>query len=111
MGAVQAPFDALLREWPLPLHLVLTLRRDPPWQLAPWRARGLVTEVRGSDLRFARAEIEAYLALRWPGPLAEGVLDRLDDAAEGWIAALQLATLSLHSADLANDELVAWLGG
>ncbi len=86
----------VLEHQPPQLHLVLATRADPPLPLARMRARGQLLEVRAADLRFTAEESGAYLN----GPMRLGLDDEdvavLDERTEGWIAALQLAALSLQ---------------
>jgi LuxR family maltose regulon positive regulatory protein len=46
----------LLRRLPPHMHLVIATREDPPLPLARLRARGQLTELRATDLRFASSE-------------------------------------------------------
>jgi LuxR family maltose regulon positive regulatory protein len=86
----------LLEHLPPRLHVVLATRVDPPLPMAQLRVRGQLVEVRTADLRFTPEEAAAYLN----GPMQLGLSDDdvavLDRRTEGWIAALQLAGLSLH---------------
>ena len=43
------------------IHLVMVTRRDPPLPLTSLRARGMLTEITQTDLRFTVAETKAYL--------------------------------------------------
>jgi len=95
--AVHDFLDSSLHHWPRPLHLVLISRVDPPLPLASLRARGQITEIRTSDLRFNAEETAAYLDHRLETPLRPEDRDLLEQYAEGWIAALQLASISLRS--------------
>ena len=92
------------------LHLALVTREDPALPLARLRARDQLTEVRGADLRFAGAEVAAFLRDGMGLALAESDLARLAERTEGWAAGLQLAGLSMQGrADPAG--LVAALSG
>jgi LuxR family maltose regulon positive regulatory protein len=51
----------LLRHLPPLMHLVIATRDDPPLPLARLRARGQLTEVRASDLRFTSSEAAEFL--------------------------------------------------
>jgi LuxR family maltose regulon positive regulatory protein len=95
--AVHDLLDHLVRHWPRPLHLVLISRVDPPLALASLRARGKIAEIRTADLRFSAEEAAAYLAQVLDRPLRPQDLDLLQQHTEGWIAALQLAGLSLRT--------------
>ncbi len=85
----------LVDHLPRQLRLVIATRSDPPLPLARLRARGELAEVRAADLRFTEQETAAYfgvMGLR----LSAGEVTTLDGRTEGWVAALQLAALSLQ---------------
>ncbi len=88
---------ALVHNWPPPLHLVLVTRHNPPLPLPTLRARGAITELRTQQLRFSLAETTAYLEQALEMPVDEATVDALEQRAEGWIAGLKLATLSLDT--------------
>ena len=92
---VQDGLAFLLEHLPPRVHLVLVTRADPPLPLARLRARGDLVEVRVADLRFTADEAAAYLErvglLLTPADVAA-----LEGRTEGWIAALQLAALSMQ---------------
>ncbi|KQY44555.1 LuxR C-terminal-related transcriptional regulator [Cellulomonas sp. Root137] len=89
----------LLTHLPPQAHVVLCTRVDPDLPLARWRVHGDLVEIRAADLRFTLDEATAYLGeatgLRLP---ADDVV-ALEQRTEGWIAALQLAALSLRGRD------------
>jgi LuxR family maltose regulon positive regulatory protein len=97
----------LLEHQPRQLHLVLATRADPPLPLARMRARGQLVEVRAADLRFTTEESAAYLN----GPMGLGLSERdlaaLDGRTEGWVAALQLAALSMQG----REDVSAFIAG
>ncbi len=95
--AVHSFFHELTHHWPRPLHLVLITRVDPPLPLASLRARGKVTEIRTSDLRFSSEETAAYMNQVLDRPLPQQDRDLLEQQTGGWIAALQLAGISLRT--------------
>ena len=82
---------------PTPLHLVLVTLHNPPLPLPTLRARGAITELRTQQLRFSLAETTAYLEQTLEMPIDEATVDALEQQAEGWIAGLKLATLSLDT--------------
>jgi LuxR family maltose regulon positive regulatory protein len=94
--AIHAGLVFLVDNLPANAHLVIASRSDPPWPLARLRARGDLTELRAADLRFTAEEAATYLndVMGLAVPAAD--VERLDDRTEGWIAALQLAALSLQ---------------
>src|SRR5204863_5522177 len=97
----------LLEHQPPQLHLVLATRTDPPLPSARMRARGQLTEVRAADLRFTVEESAAYLNDGMGFRLSEGDLTSLDARTEGWIAALQLAALSMQG----RSDVSAFIAG
>ena len=78
---------------------MITSRADPPLPLARLRARGELTEVRAADLRFTPGEAAEYLNGAMGLDLAAADLATLEARTEGWIAALQLAALSMQGRD------------
>jgi len=94
--AVAAGMTFLLEHLPDHVHVVLSTRADPDLPLARWRARGELVEVRAADLRFTSGEATAYLDAAAPVPLTTAQVHALEDRTEGWIAALQLAAISLQ---------------
>ena len=97
----------LLEHQPPRLHVVLASRADPPLPLARMRARAELVEVRVTDLRFTADESTAYLNGRMGLALGERDVAVLNDRAEGWIAALQLAALSMDG----RDDVGAFIAG
>ncbi len=88
----------LIEHLPPSLHLVLASRTDPPLPFARWRARGLLHDLRGADLRFTLAETHAFLERIVGQTRASATAEALEERTEGWIALLRLAALSLRSA-------------
>jgi LuxR family maltose regulon positive regulatory protein len=96
---VQDGIAFLLDHLPPRLHLVIASRADPPLPLARLRARGELVEIRAADLRFTPEEASAYLLGAMDLPLTAQDVSTLGSRTEGWIAALQLAALSLQGRD------------
>ena len=93
----------LVEHLPPNTHLVLSTRADPHLPLARWRARGELVEIRAVDLRFTPGETATYLEQATSTSLTAEQVRALDDRTEGWIAALQLAAISLQGrADVAG---------
>jgi LuxR family transcriptional regulator, maltose regulon positive regulatory protein len=86
----------LLEHLPAHAHLVIAGRADPPLPLARLRVRGELVELRAVDLRFTPEETSEYLTGAMGLALGAGDLAALDSRTEGWIAALQLAALSMQ---------------
>ena len=86
----------LLEHLPPHVHLVISSRADPLLPLARLRARGELVEVRAADLRFTPDEVTAYLNDVVGLDLTAQDIAALEGRTEGWIAALQLAALSMQ---------------
>lgn len=100
----------LLDHLPAQVHLVLATRADPPLPLARLRARGELVEIRAGDLRFSRAEVTAYFKDSIGLALDDRDLAALDERTEGWIAALQLAGLSMQGRDDVSSFIAGFAG-
>jgi len=109
-GEVQDGMAFLLDHLPPQLHLVLATRADPALALARMRARGQLLEVRAADLRFTPEESAAYLNGAMGLALTSQDVAALDGRTEGWIAALQLAALSMQGRDDASSFIAGFAG-
>ncbi|MBN2004031.1 MAG: tetratricopeptide repeat protein [Anaerolineae bacterium] len=87
----------LLDHMPAQMRLVIATRADPPVSLARLRARGQLTELRQSDLRFVLDEATEFLNRVKGLGLADEAVSALATRTEGWIAGLQMAALALEA--------------
>lgn len=94
--AILDGLSLLVDHAPTNLRLVVTSRADPNLPLPRLRVRGQLLEVRAADLRFREEEAAAYLVDAMGLPLTDADVAALERRTEGWIAALQLAALSLR---------------
>jgi LuxR family maltose regulon positive regulatory protein len=95
----QAIHDALtflLRRLPPQMHLVIATRVDPALPLARLRARGQLTELRATSLRFSLSEAGRFLNQVMGLDLSAEQIAALERRTEGWIAGLQLAAISMQ---------------
>lgn len=86
----------LIEHLPPHIHFVIASRTDPLLPLPRFRARGELVEIRAKDLRFTSTEVEAYLNESMGLSLSANDVAALESRTEGWIAALQLAALSIQ---------------
>ena len=93
---VHASLGFLLEHRPAALQLVLASRADPPLELALLRGRGQLAELRAAELRFTVEEAAALLRQAAGPALPEAAVAALTARTEGWVAGLQLASLSLR---------------
>ena len=96
---VAAGMTFLVDHLPPQLRLVIGTRADPALPLSRLRARGELVEIRATDLRFTGEEVASYLNDLNGFDLTAADLAALEARTEGWVAALQLAALSLRDRD------------
>jgi LuxR family maltose regulon positive regulatory protein len=96
---IHEAISRLVEHAPAQLHVVLAGRTDPPLPLARLRARGELLEIRAADLRFTTEETAIYFDESAGLALAPADIAALESRTEGWIAALQLAALSMQGRD------------
>ena len=104
---VQTGLAFLLDHLPSRLHLVIASRADPALPLSRLRARGDLVEVRAADLRFTPDEAASYLNDAMGLQLTPDDVTSLEERTEGWIAALQLAALSLTG----REDIASFIAG
>jgi hypothetical protein len=97
----------LLEHLPPRIHLVIATRADPSLPVARLRGRGELVEVRVADLRFTADEAAVYLEQVMGLALTPADVAALEGRTEGWIAALQLAALSLQG----RDDVAGFVAG
>jgi ATP/maltotriose-dependent transcriptional regulator MalT len=100
----------LLDHLPPRLHVVIASRADPAVPLARLRARGELVEVRAADLRFTPEEVADYLNGAMGLQLTVQHVAALEERTEGWIAALQLAALSMQGRDDVDGFIAGFTG-
>jgi LuxR family maltose regulon positive regulatory protein len=104
---VQDGMAFLLDHLPPGLHVVIASRADPGLPLARWRARGELVEIRAAELRFTPDEAAVYLNEMMGLQLTTRDVAALEGRTEGWIAALQLAALSMQG----RDDVAGFIAG
>jgi LuxR family maltose regulon positive regulatory protein len=104
---VQDAMAFLLDHLPPRLHVVIASRTDPALPLARLRARGELVETRAAELRFTPDEAAAYLNEMMGLRLTARDVAALEGRTEGWIAALQLAALSMQG----RDDVAGFIAG
>jgi LuxR family maltose regulon positive regulatory protein len=98
-AAIHDGMAFLIEQAPETLRVVIASRADPPLHLPRLRARGELIEIRATDLRFSTEEAGAFFGSTMGVRLTPEQLSALEARTEGWIAALQLAALSMQGRD------------
>ncbi len=104
---VQDGMAFLLERLPQQIHLVIAGRADPALPLARLRVRDELVEIRAADLRFTPDETAGYLNGVMGLVLTAQDVATLEGRTEGWIAALQLAALSIQG----RDDVAGFIAG
>jgi LuxR family maltose regulon positive regulatory protein len=110
VGAVDQALTFLLERLPPQMHLVITTREAPHLPLARYRARGQMTELRATDLRFTGTEAAGFLNQVMGLSLSVEDVTTLEARTEGWIAGLQLAAIALQGHEDATNFIQSFTG-
>src|SRR5438067_10538890 len=108
--AIDHALTFLLEHLPPHMHLVIATREDPQLHLARLRARGHLTELRVTDLRFTPSEAAEFLNQGMGLNLSAEDVTALEARTEGWIAGLQLAAISLQGHQDATGFITSFTG-
>ena len=101
--------EFLLDAGPSNLHLVITSRTRSP-AIGRLRVDNQVTEIDATQLRFDRTESADFLLGLNALPLDAADIRQLWSSTDGWVAALQLATLSLRDSRDPSAMIQAFSG-
>ena len=101
----------LLERLPENIYFVISSRVDPPLPLARLRARGQMTELHAADLRFTPDEAAAFFKDVMGLDLSAEDVSALEGITEGWIAALQLAAVSMRDRKDVSGFVRSFSGG
>ena len=107
---VHEAVSIFLEHLPENVGLVIATRTDPPLPLSRLRARDQVTEIKAADLRFTPDEAAAFLRDVMGLYLSAENIAALEEATEGWVAALQLAALSMRDREDATAFVESFSG-
>ena len=107
---VHEALSFLIEHMPENAHLIISGRTDPPLPLARLRARDQITELRAAELRFTTEEAASFLGDVMGLTLSAGDVASLEEITEGWVAALQLAALSMLDREDVSGFVEAFSG-
>ena len=100
----------LLEHLPPQMNLVIATREDPRLPLVRLRARGQLTELRATDLRFTSSEAVEFLTRVMGLNLSVEDIATLETRTEGWIAGLHLAAISMQGHEDATSFIKSFTG-
>jgi LuxR family maltose regulon positive regulatory protein len=107
---IHSRLAVLIDYLPPNVRVILSTRADPPLPVAKLRVRGELVEVRAADLRMTQDETSAYLNGVMGLALSPDDLVTLEQRTEGWLAALQLAVISLQGRTDASAFIEGFAG-
>lgn len=100
----------LVDHLPPQMHLIIATREDPRLPLARLRVHSELTELRASDLCFTPTETADFVNRVMGLGLSAEDIAALDARAEGWIAGLQLAAISMQGHQDATSFIKSFSG-
>ena len=107
---VHSAVEFLIEHLPPQMCLVIATRTDPPLPIHRLRARGQMIEMRADDLRFSRDETRRYLEGVLHDEFSNRDIAALDSRVEGWIAGLQMVTLSIQGRQDSHEFIETFSG-
>jgi LuxR family maltose regulon positive regulatory protein len=96
---VISDLEVLAKQLPRSVRLAVATRWDLPWRVARLRTEQRLVELRSDDLAFVQDEAAALLAGVSGRDVPDSVVSMLVERTDGWAVGLQLAAISLQSAD------------
>ena len=108
--AVHEAIARLVEHLPAQAHVVLASRAVPPLPLAGLRTRNRLFELYTADLKFTLEETGVFLRRLMHLDLPDEAVEALHTRTEGWVAALQLAALSLQTQPDAAEWIASFSG-
>jgi LuxR family maltose regulon positive regulatory protein len=109
-GRVHELVTFLLRHAPSNFHLVLMTRTEPALPVSRLRLSEEVAEFDSTNLRFTLDETGQFLGADLSPKLAAADISRLQEATEGWPAALQLARITLRNSTDPSSTIRSFSG-
>jgi LuxR family maltose regulon positive regulatory protein len=105
-SSVHTALTFVLDHLPPPVHFTLAGRGEPPLPLARYRARHECMELRAEDLSFELDEAMIFMNEKMGLDLTRDDILSIHGQVEGWIAGLQLVSLTLQRHPEAAGTLV-----
>ncbi len=109
-STVNEAIQLLLHRAPNNLHLIVGSRSIPDWPLASLRVHDEIMMIDAMSLRFDRQESSDFIQISRGLELTPEQIDMLVDRTEGWVAGLQLASLSIGSRKQRDDFFETFSG-
>lgn len=109
-SSIHKAVDFLLTHGPPNFHLVITSRSRENVPLARLRVQDALVEINAAELRFNQAESGRFLEEAKALKLEAEDVRLLWRSTEGWVAALQLASISLRRIG-ERERLLTWASG
>jgi LuxR family maltose regulon positive regulatory protein len=104
---IASSLEYLLMRQPSNLHIIISSRVTPPFNLSYYLARQELWMIEKRDLQFNPVEIKSLLSGLYDLPIPEAELERVARHSEGWVTAIQLVLqrFILAGAEKAKETL------
>ncbi len=110
VGEIHRALTFLLDHLPDQMHLIIASRVAPSLSLSRLRARGQLSELRASDLRFSLDETASFFNEVMELKLSSENLYTLNKHTEGWITGLKIAALSMQKREDVSNFIKTFTG-
>ena len=107
---IDQAMDFIIENMPPAMTLIITSRSDPGFPIARRRARAELIELRVNDLRFTEDEAAQFIQQTTNLDLSLSQIAALETRTEGWIAGLQMASLSIQGQEDTDGFIHAFTG-
>ena len=94
---IHMAMEFFINNQPTNIHLVFVSRHELPLAISRLRSQAQLLQIDSADLRFTAMEVDLFLQNVMKLHLSEQTRTTLEMKTEGWIAGLQLASLSLKN--------------
>ncbi|MDC7124156.1 MAG: LuxR C-terminal-related transcriptional regulator [Spirochaetales bacterium] len=88
---------------PQNLRIILSSRKEPPFDLARLRVSGLLEEIRISDLRFTNIETKDFFSLSTKLRVSSEQINIIEKKINGWVTGIKLAVMSIEESGNVQD--------
>ncbi|WP_340113074.1 LuxR C-terminal-related transcriptional regulator [Maribellus mangrovi] len=95
----------LLENSPKNIHFVIITRQDPQIPLSRIRSQNEIVEIRSAELSFTKSDIGELFNRKLKLSLSDKDIDLLKIKTEGWIAGLQLVSLTFKGQDNISEYI------
>ncbi|MCP5160397.1 MAG: AAA family ATPase [Hahellaceae bacterium] len=109
--AIHRQLAYLIDFLPPGFQIVITSRIEPALPIARWRVKNWVDEIHATDLSFNEDECDKFFRYYLDLNLTEEEIQKIREKTEGWVAAMQLAAMSVQTVTSGATNYIKPLSG